>query len=76
MEQIFYMVYMEGAGAPTHKHSNVESAEKEAERLTTIHGKKTYVLRAGICIEPAPKTVKKHLSVTQPEDDLPFDLPF
>lgn len=27
-KQIFYMVYMEGEGAPTHKHSTKESAER------------------------------------------------
>lgn len=72
MEERFYMVYMEGEGAPTYKHDTKESAVKEAERLSLLFGKKTYVLRAGISIEPAPKTITKELSTPIQEDDLPF----
>ena len=72
MEERFYMVYRDGEGAPTHKHSTIESAKKEAERLSLLFGKKTYVLRAGISIEPSPKTITKELVTPQAEDDLPF----
>ena len=71
-EQIFYMVYMEGEGAPTHKHETKEAATKEAERLSILFEKKTYVLIAVKSIEPAPKTISKELSVPMSEDDLPF----
>lgn len=72
MEEVFYMVYMEGEGAPTYKHTTKESAIKEAERLSLLFGKKTYVLKAGLCIEPAPKTIKTQLVTPLTEDDLPF----
>ena len=69
-KQIFYMVYMEGEGAPTYKHDTKESAKKEAERLSLLFGKRTYVLKAEFSIEPAPKTITTIL--VQPESDLPF----
>ena len=72
MNEVFYMVYMEGEGAPTYKHTTKESAIKEAERLSLLFGKKTYVLKAGLSIEPAPKTITKELLTPQAEDDLPF----
>ncbi|MEI8205060.1 MAG: hypothetical protein WCH34_18725 [Bacteroidota bacterium] len=71
-EQRFYMVYMDGEGAPTHKHSTPELANKEAERLSLLFGKKTYVLKAVISIEPAPKTITTVLETPPVEDDLPF----
>lgn len=71
-EERFYMVYMEGEGSPTYKHQTFESAKKEAERLSLLFGKKTYVLQAGVSIEPAPKTITKELVAPLSEDCLPF----
>ena len=71
-EEIFYMVYMDGEGAPTYKHTTHALALKEAERLSLLFGKKTYVLLALKSIEPAPKTITKELSIPTQEDDLPF----
>lgn len=44
MTQPFYMVYLEGSGAPTYKHITFESAETEAKRLAKAHRSKAYVL--------------------------------
>lgn len=46
MEKVFYMLFMEGGNAPVYKHLNFESAEAEAKRLTSLHGKKIYILKA------------------------------
>lgn len=46
MEKTFYMVYVDGQGAPTYKHETKESAENEAKRLAKKLRKSTYVLES------------------------------
>lgn len=41
----FYMVYLEGGGAPTKQHTTEASAAVEAERLANSNRKNAYVLR-------------------------------
>ena len=43
-EMGFYMVFMEGGNTPAYKHTEKESAIKEAKRLAEKHRKKTYLL--------------------------------
>ena len=38
------MVFLEGERTPTYKHENIESAETEAKRLSSLFKKKAYVL--------------------------------
>ena len=40
----FFMVFVEGERNPTFRHSTIESAEREAERLARELRKKSYVL--------------------------------
>ena len=40
----FYMVFLEGQQTPAYKHETLDSATKEAKRLTEMHGAKSYVL--------------------------------
>lgn len=57
----FYMVYAEGGNAPAYKHEILESAEKEADRLSNKLGVNCYVLQAFEEYEPMkPIEVKKH----------------
>jgi hypothetical protein len=48
----FYMCYVEGASGPTVKHLSLEDASSEAERLTELTGKPTYLLHAVACCIP------------------------
>lgn len=43
-EKGFYMVFMEGGNTPAYKHTEKESAIKEARRLAETHKRKTYLL--------------------------------
>ena len=52
----FYMIYVEGKGAPTIKHEDLDEARKEAERLAEKEGKPTYLLTAThACLPPVSK---------------------
>lgn len=51
-EAPFYMVYAEGKTAPTFKHSSMEEATKEADRLAKLLNTKTYILAAVMEIRP------------------------
>ena len=52
MEKQFFMVYAEGKGAPTYKHENEQTANKEAERLAEKLGVNTTVLQAVKTVSP------------------------
>ena len=43
-KNVFFMVYLENERTPVYKHSNLESAETEAKRLSKAYGKKAFVL--------------------------------
>lgn len=64
----FYMIYVEGCATPTYKHQNIDSAQKEAERLSTLYKKKAYILGAIKSVENVQFNVVE-LSLN---DDLPF----
>ena len=51
-EAPFYMVYAEGKSSPTFKHSSMEEATKEADRLAKSLNTRTYVLAAVMEIRP------------------------
>lgn len=38
------MVFLEGGNTPSYRHETLESAEKEAKRLSELHKRKAYVL--------------------------------
>jgi hypothetical protein len=49
MRSFFYMLYVEGGGAPTKKHEGDDaeaSAKREAERLARLTGQRVHVLRS------------------------------
>lgn len=68
-EQCFYMVYLDGKDTPAFKHTNLDSAEKEAKRLAELHDTKAYVL----CTIKSIEVNKFNIRDCRPEDDvLPF----
>ncbi len=44
----FFMVWNEGGHSPTFKHSTIESAKQEAERLARKYGGEFHVLKSCI----------------------------
>lgn len=67
--QNFFMVYLENASTPTCRHSTIDSAEKEAKRLSKQFGKKAYVL----CTIKSVEIVEFKITDCRPTiDDLPF----
>ena len=64
----FYMIYLEGGQTPTYKHPTIESADREAKRLTEKTGKKAYVLVALKSIQ----VMKYEIEDLRPDDGLPF----
>ena len=50
----FWMCYVDGGGAPTHKHSQQALAMAEAERLSGEKGQRVFVLKAEIFCERSP----------------------
>lgn len=51
-ESKFFMLYVDGQNSPTNKHSNIEEATAEAERLLKKTGKKIYILGAECALQP------------------------
>ena len=51
-ETKFFMLYVEGQKSPTTKHSTIEEATSEAERLFLKDRKKVYVLESIFDLEP------------------------
>ena len=65
----FFMVFMEYGHTPTFKHETYESACNEAQRLSRLHKKKTWVL----CTLKSYEIVEFHEKDCRPEiEDLPF----
>jgi hypothetical protein len=65
----FWMVYADGKTGSTYKHSNLDSAMREAERLAQLprlKGVKIYVLQVVDCCH-APKPV-----VWESQNQIPF----
>ena len=65
----FFVVWCRDTGYTNFIHSNKESAEKEAERLATLHKGKNFVVLAAvssICVEE----VKRQTFIYG--DDIPF----
>lgn len=63
----FWMVYLQGERSPVYKHTSFDTAHEEAQRLTTVHKKPSYILEAVSRVEEAPKTITTELT-----EDLPF----
>lgn len=64
-----YMVYLEGCAHPTYKHETLESAEKEAMRLSTLFKKKAYIL----CTIKSIEDTQYKIEDCRPSDsELPF----
>lgn len=60
----FYMVYLDGGSTPTFKHDTYDSAVIEARRLSSMHERKTYVLKT-----------KTSISVRKEYDELKMGKP-
>lgn len=54
----FWMVYLENGNNPTFRHNSVESAAKEAERLTRQTGRRAFVLESKQVVELSELPVK------------------
>ena len=54
----FWMVYLENGNSPTFRHSSVEAARQEAERLTRQTGRRAYVLETRQAVELSEPPVK------------------
>lgn len=67
----FYMIYLQGGGAPTYRHMNYHTALQEAKRLASLTDRKAYILKSHKSV-----TVKKEFEefkLAKPdEDSLPF----
>jgi len=64
----FFMVFLEFGGAPTFKHTDLKTAEAEAQRLSEAHGRKAYVL----CTIKSFEKVKFVIEDCRPDTELPF----
>lgn len=67
MTSSFFMVFVENGCTPTYKHSDFESAQTEAKRLTETTGKPTYVLQSVLKVE-----LSKFNLTPMSCDNLPF----
>ena len=69
LNQHFFMVFLEGQGAPTYQHDNLLGAEQEAKRLSKKYGKKAFVL----CILKSFEVLEFQENDCRPDPDwLPF----
>lgn len=67
--QDFYMVFVEGGGSPSVRHSALSIAEGEAKRLAKLTGQKVFVL----CSVKAIQVNEFLIEDYRPQnDDLPF----
>lgn len=65
----FFMIYVEGENTPTYKHANLEVAEIEAKRLSSVLKKKAYVL----CTIKSIEDCRYKIEDCRPDiDNLPF----
>lgn len=67
-DQPFYMVYLQDEDSPTYKHDSLESAEKEAKRLSKSFRKKAFVL----CSLKSFELIEFIINDCRPNEDLPF----
>jgi len=67
----FYMIYLDGGGAPSYQQDNYERALIEAKRLSRTHNRKAYVLKTKTSV-----MIKDDFDVLKlgkpDEDSLPF----
>lgn len=63
----FFMVWCENGCSPAFKHSTIESAKQEAERLTRKHGGEFHVLKSIATVKRTDVTW-----IYYETDDLPF----
>ncbi len=63
----FWMVYLDGGGAPTATHNDIDQAKREAERLARKYGKRAFVLESKLAVELETPPVKWTDTDKEPE---------
>ncbi len=71
-EKEFFLVWKRGTRVPFFEHESLESATKEAIRLSTEHGGAYIVLRPVVSLEKADVKVVRFAAAGVGEDDIPF----
>jgi hypothetical protein len=64
----FFMVYLQDERTPAYKHDTLDSAEKEAKRLSKLYNKKSFVL----CTLKSFEIVEFNETDCRPDTELPF----
>jgi hypothetical protein len=57
MDEVFYMLFVEGRSTPTRKHATITEAQVEATRLIANTGKPVYILKGVGKYELKPQPV-------------------
>lgn len=52
MNEIFFMVYLQGKNNPAFKHNTMDAAREEAKRLSKKHNLPAFVLQSIIVVTP------------------------
>lgn len=60
-DKVFYMVFVEGGGAPTVKHDSEHEAEKEAARLANKLNRPAFILEATQVMAPEVRVINRQL---------------
>lgn len=71
-EAAFYMVFVDGATNPTYQHATLESAVKEAKRLSEKLNRKSYILVPASKVVPVVSTTEAALDESDKVVELPF----
>ncbi|MBO4550860.1 MAG: hypothetical protein J5733_09030 [Bacteroidaceae bacterium] len=66
MDETFFMLYVEGGGAPTYKHLNYPTALAEAKRLAAKTEQPVYILEAHSKVELNKFNITQLSSVEYP----------
>ena len=61
----FYMVYVQGGENPRYIHTEYHSAAAEAERLTVLTEKDSFILKAVAKCSPAPRITWEPQEITE-----------
>ena len=71
-EAAFYMVFVDGEKNPTYQHATLESAVKEAKRLSEKLNRKSYILVPTSKVVPVVSTTEAALDESDKVVELPF----
>lgn len=71
-EAAFYMVFVDRATNPTYQHATLESAVKEAKRLSEKFNRKSYILVPASKVVPVVSTTEAALDESDKVVELPF----